>query len=102
MTEGWQPIEKHPLDDDECLLAVFVDDVLYVADRGGWVEGDIHEEWDEIEDGVRVKLWEDQDDGHWWSNHDVIHEPTHWMPLPSPPAHPTDTRSSTRDTASDM
>lgn len=78
---NWQPIESHPLDEKECLLAVFNPDGLYIADRGGWVEGEVREEWDEVEDGVSVKLWEDQDEGHWWSNHQVIDEPTHWAPL---------------------
>lgn len=83
----WQPIETHPLNEDECLLALFVDGSLYIADRGGWVPGDTHEEWDEVEDGVNVKIWEEEEEGRWWSNHEIIDEPSHWMPLnPNPRA----------------
>lgn len=77
----WQSILTHPEDDKECLLAVFQDGEIYIADRGGWVEGDVNEEWDEVEDGVSIRLYSEQEEGHWWSNHELIDEPTHWRPL---------------------
>jgi len=82
---GWLSIDTHPRNEEECLLAILHEDGLYVADRGGYVPPEQHEEWDEVEDGVKVKLaeWE-EGEGGWWSNHNVIDEPTHWAPL-SPP-----------------
>ena len=78
----WQPIETHPQNEDECLLAIIDSEGrLYVADRGGWTPGRIHKEWDEVEEGISIKLWGDQEDGSWWSNHCIIDEPTHWMPI---------------------
>lgn len=78
----WMDIDCHPLNDEECILAEFdAYGQLLFADRGGWVEGDINEEWDEVEDGVKVLLWSEQEDGHWWSNYEIIEEPTHYMTL---------------------
>ena len=84
----WRPIETHPRNEDECLLGIFDEDGLYVADRGGWKEGAVREEWDEVEDGVSVRLWQDQDEGSWWSNHCIIDCPTHWAPLSEQPEPP--------------
>lgn len=81
----WQTIETHPLDEKECILAQFIDGALYIADRGGWVSGEKHEEWDEVEEGVMVRIWEDEEEGHWWTNHEIFDEPTHWAPIPEPP-----------------
>lgn len=84
--QGWQPIETHQGDTSECLIAVLDQHGrLYVADRGWWQPGAKHEEWDEVEDGVRIKLWEDEDEGSWLSNHGYLDDPTHWMPLPPAP-----------------
>ena len=78
----WQPIETHPLTEDDCILAILDGNGdIYVADRGGWTPGRTIEEWDEVEDGIKVKIWEEEEEGSWWSNHCVIDEPTHWAPL---------------------
>ena len=79
---NWLPIEKHPLNEEECVLGIFDrEGNLYMADRGWWVPGEKREEWDEIEDGIRVKLWEDEEEGYFMSNHGYLEEPTHFMPL---------------------
>lgn len=82
--DGWQPIEEHPLDEEECVLGIFDrKGYLELADRGGWVPGEKREEWDEVEEGICVKLWEDEEEGHWWSNHEIIDDPTHFMLIPT-------------------
>ena len=35
--------------------------------------------------GICVIVW-DEGDGEWWDNQAFKTEPTHWMPLPPPPA----------------
>ena len=80
--QDWHPIESHPRDEDECLLGMLdANGLLEVADRGGWTPGENREEWAEVEEGVCVKLWEEEEDGNWWSNYEIINEPTHWQPL---------------------
>lgn len=78
---AWQPIWKHDGSTDECLIGIFDESGLYVADRGWWEPGETDEEWDEIEDGVMVKLWESEGEGRWTSNHLIIDEPTHFAIL---------------------
>ena len=79
---NWRTIETHPEDEDECLIAIFTNGILDVADHGWWEKGEVIEEWDEVEDGIKVKIWEEEQDGRWSSNHCIIDEPTHWAPLP--------------------
>ena len=53
---AWQPIETHGGDEAECLIAILDQHGrLYVADRGWWQPGAKHEEWDEVEDGIKMK-----------------------------------------------
>ena len=84
---AWRPIETAPKDGTRIQLAVIDMSGNILSDTGNWVEGDTHEEWDEVDDGIRVKLWEEQEDGHWSTNYclDALEEPTHWQPLPSAP-----------------
>lgn len=80
--QGWRPIESAPRDGTKIQIAVIDRAGNILSDTGNWVEGDTHEEWDEVDDGVSVKLWEDQDPGHWSSNYCLseLEEPTHWQP----------------------
>ena len=76
----WQPIESVPKDGTDIFLAE-VTGALHVGlawgeiDVGCW--GEIHDE-----DGLGnpVTFY------GWTSNSGHIEEPTHWMPLPAPPA----------------
>lgn len=72
-------------DKDVLLGELDRDGNIIIADRGCLIEGDTREEWDEVEDGVCVKLWEDKEEDRWGSNYSVIEEPTHWMPLSTQP-----------------
>ena len=78
----WVSIEKHDGSTDEVLIAIFDSEGrLYHADRGWWVPGEVREEWEEVEDGVCVKVWEDEEDGCWSSNYGTLENPTHFLPL---------------------
>lgn len=65
---GWKPIETAPKDETVVLL--------FCPER-----------WDTA--GVVVAFWS-EDFAAWYereaSSHSVSEEPTHWMPLPAPPA----------------
>lgn len=78
----WRPILEHNGNTEECMLGVFYDGCLSVACPGAWEPGEVTEEWDEVEDGVKVKLWEDQEEGRWLSEY--IEEPTHFKPIAPP------------------
>ena len=82
----WIPIADHPHHENECLLGILKDGAVELADRGGWEKGGTREEWDEVEDGVMIRLYEDEEEGLWWSNYGVIEEPTHYQEIiPAPP-----------------
>lgn len=38
-----------------------------------------------LQQGRKGACYEEQEEGHWWSNHCVIDELTHYQPLPTPP-----------------
>ena len=68
---NWQPIETAPKDGTNILLckAPFTALVGRFDDDLGWVD------FDEDEDALREV----------WIEEGTEYEPTHWMPLPSPP-----------------
>lgn len=84
-TINWQPIDSHPLGEETCLLAQFSENGLEIADRGGWTPGEHYEEWDEVEEGVKIKIYEEDEEGQWWTNHCLDFEPTHWAELSPTP-----------------
>ena len=77
----WKPIAEHPKHTHEVVLAEFVEGDVYIADRGYWEEGETREEWEEVEGGVQVKIWEEQEEGGWQTNHCIDFEPTHYAEL---------------------
>ena len=66
----WQPIETAPRDGDTVLLCVQGHVTV-----GGWLDR-AAQDIEEYEPGA----WEG-----WWTLDADEGEPTHWMPLPSPP-----------------
>jgi hypothetical protein len=77
----WQLISTYnKLSGTKVLLAQ--DDIV---DAGQWVS-DIqgHYETVSCSKGRRVQVWREYDSGYW--SPDDIFDPTHWMPLPDPPA----------------
>jgi hypothetical protein len=67
---AWQPIETAPKDAD-----VILTDGRRVS-QGGWLS--------EIDQGADYEGMGGCPPAGWWSV-EGIDEPTHWMPLPSPP-----------------
>jgi hypothetical protein len=66
--EAWRPIETAPKDGTAVLLFRQLD-----GSDGYWLVG-----W-----------WQEADAGWFWGSHKLLREamaPTHWMPLPTPPA----------------
>jgi hypothetical protein len=64
----WQPIETAPKDDDACIL------VTYCLHDDVWAYEIVSYAYEDAR-------------GHWWQNIEVeAIQPTHWMPLPEPPA----------------
>ncbi len=82
---GWQPIETAPKDGTE-VLAVFSHDYGY-QDKptvyGPWTVSFWRGLWVSSWDGQRV-ISSQSDFGTDYRDPDI--EPTHWMPLPEPPA----------------
>lgn len=80
----WQPIETAPKDGTRIIL----------AQNGGVEVGSWHAEdsgyYETISSTAseRKQRWVQTSDGY-WTGLDEIYDPTHWMPLPSPPDHTT-------------
>lgn len=79
----WQPIESAPKDGTEIIV---IHCTHYDAGLGTIVDGPFtasfcNDEWQSSWDGEEVAEYMD------WSGTDYksIMDPTHWMPLPSPP-----------------
>ena len=78
----WRPIETAPKDGTEILVC------------GGTFSDDC--DWSDTAypySGYAIVQWDGQDNGHPWEGHPCHdgdgyrnHAPTHWMPLPAPPA----------------
>ncbi len=81
----WQPIESAPRDGTDILL-VKADAVVPRITVGCW-DASFHTEWDEeAEDTVYRGAWTDYGVESWgYEEYQELH-PTHWMPLPAPPA----------------
>lgn len=79
----WRPIESAPKDGTNVLLRVGKVDAGFVGmavQIGRWVPGDPI-----IRKGPRGRsMWRYQRSAS--ANFDECHQPTHWLPLPSPPA----------------
>lgn len=87
--DDWKPIDTAPRDGTKIQLAVIdPTDGTFLADSGWYQTEDPIEEWDEVEPGVKIKIFEEEREGHWISNYclDALEEPTHWMPLQAPPS----------------
>lgn len=86
MTEtGWQPIETAPKDGTE-VIGVFSNDYGYQSTPtvyGPWTMAWRHGEWQSSWDEAQV-VESMSDFGTTMKSLDL--EPTHWMPLPAPPA----------------
>lgn len=83
---GWQPIETAPRDGTEIILAAVIDGHVYEEPATGRWEGHIWEpSWQ-----CNAVIEHQSDFGTNW--HTFGPQPTHWMPLPPPPA--TATRNS--------
>lgn len=83
-TTIWRPLsEYHRTSEQTVILGRLENGVLWEAVRGSWREGETHEEWDEVEDGVQIKIDEWQEDGQWISDYDceLDFEPTHWASI---------------------
>ena len=61
----WQPIETAPIVGTILIASWSEEQSRYIVDAG---------------------FWEDFDGGAWWPY--TIINPTHWMPMPAPPARP--------------
>lgn len=88
MKQEWQPIETAPKDGQRILI--------------GWWEDPDHESWqaraaywedafecawsEEIEDNLPVAAWTDDAVASFAYEETHSYQPTHWMPLPEPPA----------------
>ena len=79
----FKPIEQHPKNEDECILAIFGPDGLELADRGGWTPGEKYDHWVEVEDGLSMLMYTEEQEGSWWSNHciEALSEPTHYAEI---------------------
>jgi hypothetical protein len=81
----WQPIETAPKDTE--IIAIFCSDYGY-QDKptiyGPWtVRGDSRGKWFASWDGMSVI----ESEGYWGTDYkEAPLDPTHWMPLPPPPA----------------
>lgn len=93
--DAWQPIETAPKDGRSMLLGHFNSHGRWRTLRGQWFSaGVIEETWEDIEcpEGWYETSVECGDDVNaWWT------EPTHWMPLPSPPGSQADTERARSD-----
>lgn len=85
--DGWQSIETAPKDGTKIQVAEIDDAGNILSDTGHWVDDEPTEEWDEVDDDVMVKVYEEPGEGYWSTNHELcmLEEPTHWRPLPTPP-----------------
>jgi hypothetical protein len=72
LKQGWQPIESAPKDGTAILGAA--------KDREVWAQTTVR--WENDGDGYwgLVEIGANAEDSEWW--------PTHWLPLPEPPAKP--------------
>lgn len=80
----WHSIESAPKDGRTLLLGYYNSAGKWRTMRGQWFSWEaINEEWEEPERGIEgwyeTSVENDDPPNCWWT------EPTHWMPLPSPP-----------------
>lgn len=72
---GWLPIETAPKDGTRVLV--------YATLRGASLSG---RDWKkDLGKWVVIAAWEEEYNV-WWDGSQCTLEPTHWMPLPAPPA----------------
>ena len=71
----WKPIETAPKDGSKILLADYSGLKNYGVKDGMWIASGF---WEPPESNLER--------GHWTDKVEWLYSPTHWMPLPQPPA----------------